>query len=141
MHMDEWWKAQGYVRPERLAEILLEGTQKELARDIENRKKALDTEEQNRRTAWSERESQLEAELDSKRDTAATLQIPAHPAATALALLLTRARRAGAVESAVATIFEPASEQGRRGMDELARLSPERPAWPDILQAQRLAAA
>jgi pSer/pThr/pTyr-binding forkhead associated (FHA) protein len=29
----------------------------------------------------------------------------------------------------------------RRGMEELARLAPERPAWPDILQAQRLAAA
>lgn len=29
----------------------------------------------------------------------------------------------------------------RRGMEELARLSPQRPAWPDILQAQRLAAA
>jgi GAF domain-containing protein len=29
----------------------------------------------------------------------------------------------------------------RRGMEQLARLSPERPAWPEILQAQRLAAA
>ena len=29
----------------------------------------------------------------------------------------------------------------RRGMEELARLAPERPAWPEILQAQRLAAA
>ena len=29
----------------------------------------------------------------------------------------------------------------RRGMEELARLAPERPAWSEILQAQRLAAA
>ena len=29
----------------------------------------------------------------------------------------------------------------RRGMEELARLAPERPAWDDIVQAQRLAAA
>ena len=31
--------------------------------------------------------------------------------------------------------------EARRGMEELARLAPERPAWSDILQAQRLAAA
>ena len=43
----------------------------------------------------------------------------AHPAATVLALLLIRAGRAGAIRSAVATVFEPASEQGKRGMDEL----------------------
>jgi aspartate-semialdehyde dehydrogenase len=36
-----------------------------------------------------------------------------------LALLLLRARKAGPVRSSVATIFEPVSEQGRRGMDEL----------------------
>ena len=29
----------------------------------------------------------------------------------------------------------------RRGMEELARLSPQRPSWADIVQAQRLAAA
>jgi aspartate-semialdehyde dehydrogenase len=36
-----------------------------------------------------------------------------------LALLLLRARKAGTVTRAVATAFEPVSEQGRRGMDEL----------------------
>jgi aspartate-semialdehyde dehydrogenase len=45
--------------------------------------------------------------------------IVAHPAAVALALLLLRASKAGAIRSAVATIFQPASEQGQKGMDEL----------------------
>src|SRR6185312_6449013 len=43
----------------------------------------------------------------------------AHPAAVTLALLLLRARKAAPLASAVATLFEPVSEQGRRGMDEL----------------------
>ncbi len=45
--------------------------------------------------------------------------VVAHPAAVVLALLLMRARKAGNIRSAVATIFEPASEQGQKGMDEL----------------------
>ncbi len=45
--------------------------------------------------------------------------ITAHPVAVILALLLLRATKAGAVRRAVATIFEPASEHGQRGMDEL----------------------
>lgn len=45
--------------------------------------------------------------------------VVAHPAAVIVALLLLRARRAGAIRSAVATVFEPASEQGQKGMDEL----------------------
>ena len=45
--------------------------------------------------------------------------VVAHPAAVTLALLLVRARKAGAIRSAVATMFEPASEQGQKGMDEL----------------------
>lgn len=43
----------------------------------------------------------------------------AHPAAVVLALLLVRASKAGTIRSAVATVLEPASEQGKRGMDEL----------------------
>jgi len=43
----------------------------------------------------------------------------AHPAAVTMALLLLRARKAGAIRRVVATLFEPVSEQGRRGMDEL----------------------
>jgi aspartate-semialdehyde dehydrogenase len=45
--------------------------------------------------------------------------VVAHPAAVTLALLLLRARKAGTIRSAVATVFEPASEQGQKGMDEL----------------------
>jgi aspartate-semialdehyde dehydrogenase len=45
--------------------------------------------------------------------------VVAHPAAVVLALLLLRARKAGAVLGAIATVFEPASEQGQKGMDEL----------------------
>jgi aspartate-semialdehyde dehydrogenase len=45
--------------------------------------------------------------------------VVAHPAAATLALLLLRARKAGTIRSVVATIFEPASEQGQKGMDEL----------------------
>ncbi len=45
--------------------------------------------------------------------------VVAHPAALTLALLLLRARKVGAVRSVVATVFEPASEQGQKGMDEL----------------------
>jgi len=45
--------------------------------------------------------------------------VVAHPAAITLALLLARARKAGNIRSAVATVFEPASEQGQKGMDEL----------------------
>jgi aspartate-semialdehyde dehydrogenase len=43
----------------------------------------------------------------------------AHPAAIVLALLLLRAGKAASVAKSVVTIFEPASERGKRGMDEL----------------------
>jgi aspartate-semialdehyde dehydrogenase len=45
--------------------------------------------------------------------------ITAHPAATVLALLLLRAHGKAAIRTAAATVIEPASEHGRRGMDEL----------------------
>lgn len=45
--------------------------------------------------------------------------VTAHPIATVLALLLLRLNTASAVKRAVATIFEPASERGQKGMDEL----------------------
>jgi aspartate-semialdehyde dehydrogenase len=45
--------------------------------------------------------------------------IVAHPAAVVLSLLLLRAQKLGAIKTAAATIMEPASEHGRRGMDEL----------------------
>jgi aspartate-semialdehyde dehydrogenase len=43
----------------------------------------------------------------------------AHPAATVLALLLLRARKVAKLSRSIATAFEPASERGKRGMDEL----------------------
>jgi aspartate-semialdehyde dehydrogenase len=43
----------------------------------------------------------------------------ANPAAVVLALLILRAQKAGRIKSAVATVFEPASEHGQKGMDEL----------------------
>jgi aspartate-semialdehyde dehydrogenase len=45
--------------------------------------------------------------------------VVAHPASVVLALLLLRAQKGGAVKRATATIFEPASEHGQKGMDEL----------------------
>jgi aspartate-semialdehyde dehydrogenase len=45
--------------------------------------------------------------------------VVAHPAAVSLALLLLRARKAGGIRTVAATLFEPASEQGQKGMDEL----------------------
>lgn len=45
--------------------------------------------------------------------------VVAHPAAIVLALLLSRAKRAGEIKSVIATVFEPASGHGQKGMDEL----------------------
>jgi aspartate-semialdehyde dehydrogenase len=45
--------------------------------------------------------------------------VVAHPVATALTLLLARLHAAVPVKRAVATVFEPVSEQGQEGMDEL----------------------
>src|SRR6201997_1670453 len=45
--------------------------------------------------------------------------VTAHPVAVTLAMLLLRLRRVGTIRRAVTTVFEPASEHGQRGMDEL----------------------
>lgn len=45
--------------------------------------------------------------------------VVAHPAAVVLALLLQRVQKAASIEAANATVFEPASEHGQPGMDEL----------------------
>ena len=67
------------------------------------------------RAPWIERElgTQPPPELES------ATTVVAHPAAVVLGLLMLRAQKAGAIRSAAATVFEPASEHGRRGMDEL----------------------
>jgi aspartate-semialdehyde dehydrogenase len=67
------------------------------------------------RSPWVEREM--------NRNRAPELQpapvLVAHPAAQVLALLLLRANTLAPITRAVANVFEPASEHGRRGMDEL----------------------
>jgi aspartate-semialdehyde dehydrogenase len=45
--------------------------------------------------------------------------VVAHPAAVVLGLLLLRVQKATQVKRVVATVFEPASEHGQKGMDEL----------------------
>jgi len=45
--------------------------------------------------------------------------VAAHPAATVLAMLVLRSQKAANVQRAIATVYEPASEHGQKGMDEL----------------------
>ena len=52
-------------------------------------------------------------------DVAAPIQMIAHPAAIALALFLKKLQRSSAIRRSVVVIFEPASEQGQPGLDEL----------------------
>jgi aspartate-semialdehyde dehydrogenase len=66
---------------------------------------------------WIERELGRQTQLNLESN----LVVIAHPAAVALALLLIRAQRGGAIRRVVATVFQPVSERGRRGMDELHR--------------------
>jgi aspartate-semialdehyde dehydrogenase len=49
----------------------------------------------------------------------ALVQVIAHPAAIALAMLLAKLARTGTMRRSVIHIFEPASERGQRGLDEL----------------------
>ena len=51
----------------------------------------------------------------------AAVQTIAHPAAIALALLLTHLAKAGAIRRSVIEIFEPVSERGQAGIDELQK--------------------
>jgi aspartate-semialdehyde dehydrogenase len=67
------------------------------------------------RSLWIERERGQVAPPELQPGPCVT----AHPISVALALLLLRARKAVAIRRVVATIFEPASEHGQRGMDEL----------------------
>ena len=66
--------------------------------------------------------------------------VTAHPAAVILALLLLRAQKAGAIRRVVTTVFEPASEHGQRGMDELhqqtVNLLSFQPLPKDVFDAQ-----
>ncbi|HET6176752.1 MAG TPA: Asd/ArgC dimerization domain-containing protein [Candidatus Sulfotelmatobacter sp.] len=66
--------------------------------------------------------------------------VAAHPVAVTVALLLLRASKAGAIRRVAATIFEPASEHGQRGMDELhqqtVNLLSFQPLPKDVFDAQ-----
>jgi aspartate-semialdehyde dehydrogenase len=67
------------------------------------------------RAPWIEKELGSPIQLDLQPGPV----VVAHPAAVVLALLILRAQRAGALKRVVATVFEPASEHGQKGMDEL----------------------
>lgn len=72
------------------------------------------------RSPWIEKELERGmGQQPAPEDLNTTAVVLAHPAATVLALLLLRISSAGALRNAVATVFEPVSEQGKRGMDEL----------------------
>jgi aspartate-semialdehyde dehydrogenase len=62
-------------------------------------------------------ERQLELRLFPELEPKAT--VIAHPAAVVLATLMLKVQKAGAVRHVAATVFEPASEHGQKGMDEL----------------------
>ena len=64
---------------------------------------------------WIERERGQHTQFTLESSSIVT----AHPVAVVLALLMLRAGKAGAMRTAIASVFEPVSEQGRGGMDEL----------------------
>jgi aspartate-semialdehyde dehydrogenase len=88
------------------------------------------------RSLWVERERGQVAPPELQPGPCVT----AHPVSVTLALLMLRAQKAGAVRRAVATIFEPASEHGQRGMDELhqqtVNLLSFQPLPKDVFDAQ-----
>lgn len=67
------------------------------------------------RSPWIER--QLEHTLIPELQPGPS--VIAHPASVVLALFALRLQKAGKVKGIVATVFEPASEHGQKGMDEL----------------------
>lgn len=67
------------------------------------------------RSPWIERQSGLPVPPELQPGPV----VVAHPAATVLALLALRSGKAAKIVRLVATVFEPASEFGQKGMDEL----------------------
>jgi aspartate-semialdehyde dehydrogenase len=55
----------------------------------------------------------------SKTGTASAIQVIAHPAAIALASVLSHIARRATIRRSIIHVFEPASERGQRGIDEL----------------------
>jgi aspartate-semialdehyde dehydrogenase len=68
------------------------------------------------------------------------IQVIAHPAAIALALLLTQLRKAVKISQSVVSVFEPVSERGQAGIDELQKqtvgLLSFKPLPKDLYDAQ-----
>jgi len=69
-----------------------------------------------------------------------TIQVIAHPAASALALFLIQLRNAGVLRRSVINVIEPASERGQAGIDELQKqtigLLSFKPLSKDVYDAQ-----
>ena len=61
------------------------------------------------------------AEAADYRPEGEAIQVIAHPAAIALAIFLTQLRKAAKIQRSVVEIFEPASERGKPGLDEMQR--------------------
>lgn len=61
------------------------------------------------------------AEPQARQAAASRMSVVAHPAAIALTMMLTRLAAAGKITASVAHVFEPASERGQRGIDELRK--------------------
>jgi aspartate-semialdehyde dehydrogenase len=61
------------------------------------------------------------AEPTGAKPAAANVSIIANPAAIALTMLLTRASTAAPIRRSLAHVFEPASERGQRGVEELRK--------------------
>jgi aspartate-semialdehyde dehydrogenase len=59
------------------------------------------------------------AEPERTASKAAAIQVIAHPAAIALAMLLSTLARRATIRRSIVHIFEPASERGKKGLDEL----------------------
>jgi len=67
------------------------------------------------RSPWIERQRGEDLQLELQPGPA----VVAHPAATLLALLVLRAQAAGKLTRAVATVFQPVSDRGQKGVNEL----------------------
>ena len=67
------------------------------------------------RSPWVERQLGHTLTLDLQPGPS----VAAHPASVVLALLVLRAQKVSSIKKIIATIFEPPSEHGQKGMDEL----------------------
>lgn len=72
------------------------------------------------RSPWIEKQLGQDLQLELQPGPAVVV---AHPAAVVLALLVLRGQQAGSIRSAVATVFEPVSERGLKGINELQQQS------------------